>query len=251
MMETNFELTIEYDGTRYHGWQKQPNGPTIQQEIETAINTITGQTIRLTGSGRTDAGVHALAQTANFSCGTLMAPEAMMNALNSVLPDDIAIRRCRRVPLCFHARFNAISKIYCYHIANQPVRPAIHRQFSWWIRTPLDVAAMQKAATHLLGKHDFKSFEGAGSPRAHTVRNVMTAEVEQDPDGKTRVTIQADGFLRYMVRNIVGSLAAVGRNKIDPDGFREILMAKDRSKAAATAPPHGLFLMGVQYEDAG
>ena len=246
-MDKNFKLTIEYDGTRYHGWQRQPNGATIQQEIETAAETITCRKISLTGSGRTDAGVHALGQVANFICDTRIEPEEMRSGLNSILPDNIVIRQCRLAPLQFHARFDAQSKIYCYHIANQPIRPAINRQYAWWIRTPMDLHAMRAAAALLLGEHDFKSFEGAGSPRSHTVRSIMSTEIAQRPDGQIRFTIQADGFLRYMVRNIVGSLAAVGLNKLDVPGFHDILNAKDRSLAAATAPPHGLFLIKVQY----
>ena len=247
-MDKNFKLTIEYDGTRYHGWQRQPNGPTIQQEIEMAVLTMTRKTIRLSGSGRTDAGVHALGQVANFTCDTRIQPEEMMAGLNSLLPDDIVIRQCRLAPLQFHARYDAKSKIYCYHIVNQPVRRAIGRQYAWWIRAPLNVHAMQAAARQILGKHDFKSFEGAGSPRSHTVRTIMSAEVTQEPAEQIRFTIQADGFLRYMVRNIAGSLAAVGLNKIDASGFGDILASKDRSEAAATAPAHGLFLIQVDYE---
>lgn len=248
-MDKNFKLTIAYDGTRYHGWQRQPNGPTIQGEIETAVQTMTRQTIRLTGSGRTDAGVHARGQVANFTCNTRISPTELMKGLNSILPDDIVIRHCCLAPPEFHARYDVASKIYRYHIANQPIRPVIRRHFAWWIRAPLNIEAMRVAADHLLGKHDFKSFEGTGSPRSHTTRTVLSAEVARGRNGRIQFTIAADGFLRYMVRNIVGSMAAVGLNTIDASGFSEILATRDRSKAAATAPPNGLFLMKVFYPE--
>jgi tRNA pseudouridine38-40 synthase len=246
-MDKNFKLTIEYDGTRYHGWQRQPNGTTIQQEIETAVETMTRTPIRLIGSGRTDAGVHALGQVANFSCATRMGPEEMMAGLNSILPADIVIRACCRVPDTFHARYDAKGKIYRYHIANHPIRPAVNRSYRWWIRKPLDVERMQHAASLILGEHDFRSFEGAGSPRSHTIRRVTLSRLKAETTGDIRFTIEADGFLRYMVRNIVGSLVSVGLNKISTAGFHDILTAKDRTLAAATAPPQGLFLVQVHY----
>ncbi len=246
-MDKHFKLTIEYDGSRYQGWQRQPNGPTIQQEIESAIETITRQSIRLTGSGRTDAGVHAIGQVANFTCATRIDAKEMMKALNSILPMDIVIRQCCLASAQFHSRYDAKSKIYRYTIANRPIRPAIGKDYVWWIRRPLNIQSMQDAAKQLLGKHDFKAFEGAGSPRAHTVRTILAADTVQETDGTIQFTIQADGFLRYMVRNITGSLVAVGLNKIDPQGFGSILASKNRSLAAATAPPNGLTLMKVLY----
>lgn len=246
-MDKNFKLIVEYDGTNYHGWQIQPNGPSIQQAIESAIQTMTNQPVRLNGSGRTDAGVHAFEQVAHFSCDTRITPAAFQKGLNSLLADDIVIRACIEVPLTFHARFDAKSKRYRYQISNQPIAPAIGRQYTWWIRSPLDVKAMQQAANHLIGRHDFKAFEGAGSPRATTVRHVMQAQLTMDAPGTIRFEISADGFLRYMVRNIVGSLVAVGRRDMTADQFKTIMASLDRSQAAATAPPQGLFLVAVEY----
>jgi len=246
-MVDNFKLIIEYDGTNYHGWQRQPNGPTIQEEIETALEKMTRQAITLLGSGRTDAGVHALAQVANFTCDTRIGPDELQKGLNSLLPNDIVIRECSLARPEFHARYDAISKIYHYSILNQPIPKAIGRHYAWWIRTPLDTAAMHKAVSCIVGKHDFKAFEGSGSPRAHTTRHIMRAELKGDPPGPIIFEIKADGFLRYMVRNIVGTLVAVGRGKISPDRFRAILASKDRNQAGATAPPRGLFLVQVQY----
>ena len=247
-MRKNFRLTIEYDGTLYQGWQRQPKGPSIQREIEAAIATMTRQKITLTGSGRTDAGVHAQGQVANFICHTLLEPAELIKGLNSILPADIVIRDCRLAAPQFHARFDARSKSYRYTIINQPLRPAIGRQYAWWLKAPLDLAAMQSAAVFLLGEHDFKAFEGTGSPRAHTRRHVMRAVWIAAPRDHKVFEIQANGFLRYMVRNIVGTLVAVGQNKIMPDQLKRILDSKDRGQAAATAPAHGLQLVSVLYE---
>lgn len=244
----NFKLTIEYDGTRYHGWQVQPNGPSIQQEIESALHTMTRQKIKLLGSGRTDAGVHALGQVANFTCNTAITPEAFQKGLNSILPDDIVIRHVMEVPLQFHARYDAKSKRYRYHILNQPVPSAIERHYTWWIRSPLDLSAMSEAAGYIIGEHDFKAFEGAGSPRSHTNRHVLEADVKGRTPGRITFSIRANGFLRYMVRNLVGTLVDVGLQKKPPKQIKKILESKDRNQAAATAPPTGLFLVQVYYD---
>lgn len=246
-MHRNFKLTIEYDGSKYQGWQRQPNGPSIQSTIEDALKRMTRQAITLIGSGRTDAGVHALGQVANFKCDTRIEPDAFQKGLNSILPDDIVIRACDEVPVGFHSRFDAKSKQYHYFILNQALPKAVGRHYAWWIRRPLDVSAMREATHHLLGRHDFKAFEGAGSPRSHTIRHIMRADLTDQPDGIVRFEVEADGFLRYMVRNIVGTLAAAGRGDIDANQFEAILRSKDRNKAAATAPAHGLFLVKVNY----
>lgn len=246
-MTTNFLLTIEYDGSAYHGWQRQKTDPTIQAEIESALKTMTGGKVTVTGSGRTDAGVHALGQTANFACNTHLTPDIFVKGLNSLLPDDIVIIGCQQVPPDFHARFSAISKTYHYRIVNRLTAAAIGRQYAWHIGQKLDLEGMQAATQIIRGKHDFKSFEGAGSPRAHTVRTIRQAEIRMQKTGRIRFSIEADGFLRYMVRNIVGALVAVGRGKITPDDVQTILAARDRARAPATAPPHGLFLVKVDY----
>ena len=246
----NFRLTIEYDGTHYHGWQVQPNLRSIQQEIEAAIETMTREKIRLLASGRTDAGVHALGQVANFSCNSAITPAELQKGLNSILPDDIVIRHATEVRPRFHARYDATGKLYRYHILNQTVPSAIDRRYTWWIRSPLDLTAMAEAGSHIIGEHDFKAFEGAGSPRSHTIREVVKAHFTSGPKGR-RITfdIQANGFLRYMVRNIVGTLVDVGLHKKSPVQVKEILDARDRSLAAATAPANGLFLVEVYYDE--
>ncbi|MGD9138866.1 MAG: tRNA pseudouridine(38-40) synthase TruA [Desulfobacterales bacterium] len=243
----NFKLIIEYDGTHYHGWQRQKKDATIQGEIEDAIRTMTHTRVTLYGSGRTDAGVHARGQTANFHCDTDLKPEVIQRGLNSLLPDDIVIKQCDQVEDAFHARYSAKSKIYDYTIANHPVPPAINRQYVWSIRSQLDTMAMQSAIRCIVGSHDFKAFEGTGSPRAHTTRQVLAAGLRESDDRFLTFRIEADGFLRFMVRNIVGTLVDVGLGKTLPTEFRQILESRDRTKAGATAPARGLCLMKVKY----
>lgn len=246
-MLKNFKMIIEYDGTDYHGWQRQKQDRSVQGEIERAILTMTARQVILNASGRTDAGVHACGQVANFRCETELAPEIIQKGLNSLLPDDIVIKDCRRVADSFHARYDAKSKVYHYKILNRNLPAAIGRQYAWFIRRRLDTAAMRPALAHIIGSHDFKAFEATGSPRSHTTRNVMAAELTEDADNLVTFKIEADGFLRFMVRNIVGTLAKVGLGKIPPDALKKILESKDRSQAGATAPAHGLFLMEVRY----
>lgn len=246
-MATNFKLIIEYDGSRHHGWQRQPNGRTIQGEIETAIRTLTGQNVVLIGSGRTDAGVHALGQTANFTCATRLTAPQLLNGLNALLPAEIVIHACEPAPEGFHARYDVLSKLYRYRILNRAVPAAVGRQYQWWIRSPLDVVSMRAAARLLVGRQDFKSFEGAGSPRAHTIRHIMEACVTCPSAEQIDFDIEADGFLRCMVRNIVGTLVEIGRGHLAPEQMRVIIDARDRTRAGATAPPQGLCLVRVRY----
>jgi len=246
-MIKNFKITIEYDGTRYHGWQRQKKDRTIQEEIEKAVLTITDQKVSLTGSGRTDAGVHAYAQVANFKCETHLGSQDLFGGLNSLTADDIVIRRCEEVAASFHARYDVKSKTYVYKILNHPNPAAIGRQYTWHIRKELNLDAMRASSAHLIGSHDFKAFEGAGSPRAHTTRSVYKASLVEEQDGYLAFEIEADGFLRFMVRNMVGTLVDVGLGKISPAEFKRILESKDRDQAGATAPAHGLFLKNVNY----
>ena len=246
-MIKNFKIIIEYDGTGFHGWQRQKDDRTIQQEIELALSTMTGGPVTLIGSGRTDAGVHALGQVANFLCETELTPEIFLKGLNSILPGEIVIKDCRRADASFHARYDAKSKIYHYRILNRKVPAAIGRQYAWFIRRKLDTAAMRSAIAYIIGSHDFKSFEGTGSPRSHTTRTVMAAELVENMEGSVIFQIEADGFLRYMVRNIVGTLVDVGLGKITSAECKDILESKNRANASATAPPHGLFLMEIKY----
>lgn len=243
----NFKLTIEYDGTAFSGWQRQAEGATVQAEIERALGQMTRSRITVIGAGRTDAGVHALGQVANFRCDTRLPPEAILKGLNSLLPPNIAIRDCCQVPEGFHARFAAKSKRYQYCILNRASRPAVGRDYVWFIHRPLDTTAMGQATEHLIGRQDFKAFESAGSPRAHTQRHVMHAGWIEEEGWRLTFQIEADGFLRGMVRNIVGTLVTVGLGKLDPQKLPDILASRDRRHAGATAPARGLFLMCVHY----
>ncbi len=246
-MRKNFKLIIEYDGSSYHGWQRQKNRKTIQGEIEKAIMTITRKKIALTGSGRTDAGVHAFGQVANFYCDTEISPEVFQRGLNGLMPKDIIIKECNTVDEKFHARYDAKTKTYRYKILNRTIPAAICRQYAWFIKKKLDLDAMQSAILHIIGTNDFKAFEGAGSPRSSTKRRVINAGLQQKEKEYLIFEIEANGFLRFMVRNIVGTLLDVGLCKITPDDFKKILLSKDRNLAGATAPSHGLFLMNVKY----
>jgi tRNA pseudouridine38-40 synthase len=243
----NFQIIIEYDGSRYCGWQRQNNDPTVQETIEQALLKMTGQKISVIGSGRTDAGVHAFGQVASFKCDTKLTANDFVGGLNSLTPEDIVITACEEAADEFHARFSATSKTYHYRILNRPNPAAIMRQYAWHIRKALNLDAMRIALPHLIGSHDFKAFEGAGSPRAHTVRNVFNAGLTKEDDGYVIFEIQADGFLRHMVRNIVGALVEVGLGKISPEDMKDILDSRDRTRAPATAPAHGLFLKKVIY----
>lgn len=246
-MLKNFKLTIEYDGTAYHGWQRQKNERSIQGEIEKAILSMTGERTSLIGSGRTDAGVHALGQVANFHSDTDLAPSAFLKGLTSLLHEDIVIKACSRVHRQFHARYDAKSKTYIYRILNLSQPAAIYRQYVWFISKKLDTDPMKEAIAYIVGTHDFKAFEGTGSPRSNTTRNVMDAALVCQEQGKLVFNFKADGFLRFMVRNMVGTLVEVGRGKITPNEFKRILLARDRNLAGVTAPSHGLFLVEVKY----
>ena len=247
-MTRNLKLIIEYDGSRYHGWQRQKEDRSIQGEIEKALKTITASSVTLIGSGRTDAGVHARSQVANFKCDTRLEPETLVNALNSLLQEDIVILACEPVGESFHARSDAKSKVYHYRILNRPVPAAIGRQYSWFIRKPLNQDAMQTAIAHLIGSHDFKTFEGSGSTRQQTTRYIFAAKLTEQDSGLLIFQIEADGFLRYMVRSIVGTLVDVGLGKITPADFKHILDSRDRSRAGVTAPARGLILVKVNYD---
>ena len=244
----NFKLIIEYDGTDFNGWQIQKSGRTIQGALEAAVFQMTRQNIRVTASGRTDAGVHALGQTAHFRCKTRLTADDFFSGLNSLLPADIVIHGCQPADESFHARYDAREKTYRYHILNRHLPAAIGRQYAWHIKGRLDMDAVKQAAEAIVGTHDFSAFENTGSPRSDSIRTVSAARVIADGRGpELTFEITANGFLRYMVRNIVGTLVAVGLGRITPADFAAIRDSLDRSQAAATAPPHGLFLVSVTY----
>jgi tRNA pseudouridine38-40 synthase len=268
-----FKLTIAYDGTDYAGWQFQADKRSVQEQFERAITAVTGQLIRVLASGRTDAGVHAEGQVVGFVCDCSLRCDVFRRALNANLPRDIAVLAVEEAPEGFHATHHARSKRYRYRIDNGPVRDVFRRRTSWHVTAPLDVEAMAGAARHLLGTHDFSSFETSGSPRRTSVRTVTDVDVRREPaaecggagqggaeQGRVEqggepsegagivVEIEADGFLYNMVRTIVGSLVRVGRGAHPPAWIAEALAARDRKKAGPTAPPRGLCLVRVNYD---
>ena len=243
----NIKLIIEYDGGAYCGWQRQINGLSIQQVLEECIGRMTGEQIRVIGSGRTDAGVHALNQVANFHTASRLGERSLLMGINSILPADIVVREICESPLTFHACFDAVSKAYLYRICNRPVRPALERNHAWFIWKPLDLSRMADALPVFRGTHDFSSFCSTHTDSENHIRTILAITVEKDPAGMIDISVEADGFLRYMVRTIVGTLVDCGRGKCDREKAAVILAAKDRRMAGLTAPPQGLFLKDVKY----
>ncbi|WP_457552018.1 tRNA pseudouridine(38-40) synthase TruA [Desulfobacula sp.] len=246
-MNKNFKLIIEYDGTHFFGWQKQKDKKTVQGEIEKALTRILNQKVKISGSGRTDAGVHAFGQVANFYADTNILPQKLKKGINSLIKDPVVIRECCVVEDKFHARYNAVSKEYRYVILNREDPCVIGRLYQWHIRSPLDLKAMKQCCQIILGKLDFKSFESTGSPRSSSIREVFFSDINPLEGDRIEFKICASGFLKYMVRNLMGTIVLAGLNKISVNEFVEILEARDRTKAGATAPAHGLFLKKVNY----
>ncbi len=243
----NFKMVVEYDGSAYRGWQRQKNGVSIQQVLEEAIKKITGQKVSVIGSGRTDAGVHALNQVASFRCATKLPVNSIYRGVNSVLPDDIVVKEMEEVPFEFHAQRDVKSKIYVYKICNQKLRPALGRNYSWFVRFDLNLNNMRQAAKNFLGTHDFSCFCATGTDVQDRVRTIKNIEIKNEIEGNIEIIVEAKGFLKYMVRNIIGTLVEVGRGKLQPEDMKKIIASRDRKIAGATAPAHGLFLQEVKY----
>jgi len=243
----NFKMTVEYDGAAYCGWQRQLNGISIQQKLEEAIKLITGQKVVVIGSGRTDAGVHAMNQVGSFKCSTKLPVNKIFLGMNSVLPPDIVVKELEEVADDFNALRDVKSKTYIYRIYNQRLRPALGRNYSWHVRYPLDIAKMKKAAKYLPGTHDFSCFCATGTDVKDRVRTIVGIEFKTDDDGLIEIKVESHGFLKYMVRNIIGTLVDVGRGKRKPEEMKEIIESKNRNIAGATAPACGLFLKEVKY----
>jgi tRNA pseudouridine38-40 synthase len=251
VLPRKLKLTLEYDGTAYRGWQVQAEGATIQGVLEEKLEVITGTPVRVTGAGRTDSGVHALAQVASFETRSEIAPEQLVRALNALLPPDIAAQEAELVGPDFDARRSARGKIYHYQIWNAERRSAFHGRYAWRLRRPLQQGAMRAAAAHLLGEHDFSAFRAADCPAKHPVRTVRRIEITELQAPLVRIEIEATAFLKHMVRNIVGTLVEVGKGKRTPDDVARVLAGRDRTQAGPTAPAHGLFLVRVHYPPAG
>jgi tRNA pseudouridine38-40 synthase len=243
----NIRLLLEYDGTRYHGWQRQLDLVTIQGVVEAALARLTGEAIALIGSGRTDAGVHARGQVANFRTGSRIPLQAFHQGLNSLLPKDIAVLEAREAEPSFHARKSARSKTYEYRILNRPDRSPLNHRYAWRIAPRLDLAAMSRAAAALPGEHDFTAFRASGSDNLNPVRRVLAAAWREEPGRWLVFTVTATGFLRGMVRSLVGTMAEVGRGKAPPSILAELLESPARHLAGPTAPPQGLYLVEVFY----
>jgi tRNA pseudouridine38-40 synthase len=245
-----FMLTLSYDGSKYCGWQIQQGQVSLQETFERALAKITGEAIRVSASGRTDAGVHALGQVVGFQSETQLAPEVLQKALNAELPRDMAVVKAQWASEGFHATRHAVRKLYRYTIDDGPTRDVFARQFAWYSPTRLDAAAMHRAAQALVGRHDFSSFETHGSPRRNSVRTIFEVRVGRVADAmgqRLTIEIEGDGFLYNMVRAIVGTLVEVGRGVEGDAWLGEVLAARHRKAAGQTAPPQGLCLVWVEY----
>jgi tRNA pseudouridine38-40 synthase len=240
------KLLLEYSGTHYHGWQVQPHTVTIQGTLEACLAKITNGPVRLHAAGRTDAGVHALGQVAHFDTTSTIALPALQRGLNSLLPEDIVIRQVSDVPADFHARYSARQKTYAYVVHNHPLRSAFRAPYAWHVPQPLDHAAMRTAAQALLGRHDFSALRASSCSARSPVRCLSCLGVKRRAE-RIFIVARADGFLQHMVRNIVGTLVGIGRGKMPPDAMAAILQSRQRQQAGPTAPPHGLFLVRVNY----
>jgi len=247
------KLTLAYDGSHYLGWQKQPQGKTIQGVLEEALQQLTGAPTRVLASGRTDVGVHALGQVAAFRTKSRLSCAVIQRAINALLPPDIVVLSVEEAPLSFHPIRDARRKRYRYLIWDSPLKPVFLRQYVWFFGKPLDEQAMAVAASYLVGEHDFSAFETSGAKRKTSVRTVYEISLaRRHPALPSLITIEieANGFLYNMVRNIVGSLVEVGRGAYAPAWMHQVLLRKDRRLAGPTAPGSGLFLVGVSYSDA-
>jgi tRNA pseudouridine38-40 synthase len=244
----DLRLTLEYDGTDFQGWQRQAEGTrTVQQTLEEALGRLLGTPSTVVGAGRTDAGVHAEGQVASLRLDASLGPAELWRALNALLPPDLAVVDLAAAPPGFHARRDARRKTYRYRIWNAPLRSPLRARFSHHVASPLDVAAMAAAARLAVGTHDFRSFQTAGSEVGSSVRTLYRAEVLGRPGDEIRLEVEGDGFLRHMVRNLVGSLLRVGLGRAAPDSLAAVLAARDRASAGAAAPGHGLTLVRVDY----
>lgn len=243
----NIRLTIEYDGKDFNGWQRQPNKLNIQGEIERAIEEITGEKVDLIASGRTDAGVHALAQMANFKTNSNLPVEKYPIALNTKLKKSIRIQKAEEVEEDFHSRYHCKQKTYRYVINNSEQGSSIYRDLEYFVPNKLNVEKMQEAVKYFEGEHDFKAFKASGTSSKSSVRIIYKAKVEKQGD-RIIIELTGNGFLYNMVRIIAGTLVDVGLGKIEPDEIPEIIENGERSRAGKTLPPQGLYLVKVEYQ---
>jgi tRNA pseudouridine38-40 synthase len=239
-------LGLEYDGTAYNGWQRQRTGDGVQARVEKALTIVANESIAVICAGRTDTGVHASGQVVHFDTNSERGSRGWLLGANSNLPDDVSVNWAYPVDDSFHARFSATSRSYRYHILNRLERSALHRHRAWWVYEPLDAGRMHTAAQALLGKHDFSAYRAAGCQASTPNREITAISVARDGDWIT-LDVTANAFLQHMVRNITGTLMAIGRGDQPVDWAREVLESGDRKRGGAAAPPHGLTLVGVDY----
>ena len=240
-------LGIEYDGSRFLGWQKQPGGATVQDALEGGLAEIAGSPVPTIAAGRTDRGVHARLQVVHFDTEAERPLTAWVRGVNALLPPAVAVLWAHEVADDFHARYSARSRTYRYELLNRTVRPALAASYSGWFHLPLDLAAMREAAAALVGEHDFSAFRSSECQATSPVRTVHALEIERRRE-RIDFVIRANAFLHHMVRNLVGTLVYVGKGKHKPEWVSEVLASKDRSKAAPTFGAEGLYLEKVEYE---
>jgi len=240
-------LGLEYDGSRFLGWQTQPGGGTVQDCLEAALAIIAGTEVGVTCAGRTDRGVHALEQVVHFDVGVTRPESAWVRGVNAVLPDSISVQWSREMPAEFHARYAARARIYRYVLLNRAVRPALAARHAGWFHQPLDVAAMRTGARHLVGEHDFSAFRSAECQAPSPVRTLSALEIEARGE-RIDFVLRANAFLHHMVRNIVGTLVYVGAGRQPPGWVGEVLESRQRARAAPTFAAEGLYLARVEYE---
>jgi tRNA pseudouridine38-40 synthase len=246
-MTTRFALGIEYDGSRFLGWQTQPGGGTVQDVLEAALAGIADTAVSVVCAGRTDRGVHARGQVVHFETGAERPDSAWVRGVNAMLPEAVAVLWARRVTHDFHARYSALSRTYRYLLVNRPVRPALAARYAGWHHAPLEVEPMCEAAALLLGEHDFSAFRAADCQAKSPVRTLHRIDIERKGDC-IEFTLCANAWLQHMVRNIVGTLVYVGKGKHPPQWARKLLESADRSLAAPTFAPEGLYLDAVAYD---
>ncbi|MGC9316981.1 MAG: tRNA pseudouridine(38-40) synthase TruA [Armatimonadota bacterium] len=239
-------LIVQYDGTDYHGFQRQPNVPSVQEELEGALSRLLEHQVSVTGAGRTDAGVHALGQTVTFETDSTIPTRRIVLALNALLPGTVSAVGAQEVPADFHPRYDATGKLYGYRILNRELPSPFICRYAWHVRRPLDVSLMRDAAARLIGEHDFAAFSSAGMSVSTTVRTLRRLDVNVEGD-LLELRAEADGFLYMMVRRIVGALVEVGRGRLSVEEVGRILEGRDRTRAAFVAPPQGLSLIRVMY----
>jgi len=244
---TRIALGIEYDGSRFLGWQTQPGGGTVQDALEAALSGIADAPIGVTCAGRTDRGVHARAQVVHFDTGAERPDSAWVRGVNAMLPEAMAVRWSQRVDPDFHARYAARSRTYRYVLLNRPVRPALAARYAGWHHAPLEVEPMREAAALLLGQHDFSAFRAAECQAKSPVRTLHSIAIEREGE-RIEFTLRANAWLQHMVRNIVGTLVYVGKGKHRPQWAAQLLESRERARAAPTFGPEGLYLEAVEYE---